>query len=101
MIRYPIKKVDMWYFNSYTLRHICNNRELFSNLQSKNYEFITIEREVIQFQEVETVHLSLPNGKITLFNIAYTSKYNSNLISLGQLCKLEISYYNHSDSIIF
>ncbi len=37
---------------------------------------------------------------MTLLNIVYALKYDSNLISLGQLCESGISYYNHSDSII-
>lgn len=37
---------------------------------------------------------------MTLFNVAYTSKYDSNLISLGQLRKSGISYYDYFDSMI-
>lgn len=38
---------------------------------------------------------------ITLLNIAYTPKWDSNLILFGQLRKLKISYYDRPDSMIF
>lgn len=36
-----------------------------------------------------------------LLNVTYTSKYDSNLILLGQLCKSGMSYHNHPDFMIF
>ena len=37
---------------------------------------------------------------MTLVNVAYTLKFDSNLISLGQLCKSGILYHDHPDSMI-
>lgn len=82
------------------LRQICKNRELFSDLQSKNYKFITARKEVIQSRELGIVHFCLPSKKITLLNIAYTPKYNSSLISFEQLYESVILYHDHPDSRI-
>lgn len=76
---------NTWYLDFCVSKHICKNRELFLDLKPKNYVFITAGREVIWSQEVGTVHLSLQSGKMTLLNVVYTPKYDSNLISLGQL----------------
>lgn len=100
MIRHPTDKVDIWYLDYCTLRYICNNWKLFLNLRSKNYEFIIAGEEVIQPQEVGTVHFSLPNRKVTQLNIANTPKCDSNLISLRQLRKSGILYHDHLDFMI-
>ena len=103
MIKHPnpsLELIDTWYLDSCTLRHICKNRDLFSDLQPKNFEFITAGREIIRSWKVGIVHLSLQSGKITLLNVAYTPKCDSNLISLGQLRKSRISYHDHPDSMI-
>lgn len=92
---------DTWYLDSCASRHICNNRELFSDLRPKNYEFVTAGGEIIRSQEVGTVHLPLQSGTtMTLLNVAYTSKCDSNLILLGQLRESRISYHDHPDSMV-
>lgn len=84
MIRHSSSKPnDTWYLDSCASKHICKNRELFSDLRPKNYEFITAGGEVIRSREVGTVYFSLQSGKMTLLNVAYTPKCDSNLISLG------------------
>ena len=103
MIKHPnlsLELIDAWYLNCCASRHICKNRDLFSDLQSKNFEFITVGGELIWFREVGTVQLSLQSRKMTLLNIAYIPKYDSNLISLGQLRESRILYHDHPDSII-
>ena len=102
MTRHSSDKVnDTWYLDSCASRHICNNRVLFSDIRSKNYKFITAGGEIIHSQEVGTVHLTLQSGKttMTLLNVAYAPKCDSNLISLGQLRKSGISYHDHPDSM--
>ena len=94
------KPNDIWYLDFCALRHIRNNWEQLSDLQSKNYEFITAGGEVIWSPEVGTVHFPLQSGTMTLLNVAYTPKYDSNLILLGQLRKSGISYHDHPNSII-
>ncbi len=101
MIRHSSSKPkDTWYLDSCASKHICKNRELFSDLRPKNYEFITAGGEVIRSREVGTVHLSLQSGKMTLLNVAYTPKCDFNLISLGQLRESGITYHDHPDSMI-
>ena len=90
-----------WYLDSYFLRHIYKNRELFLDLQLKNYKFIMARGEIIRFWEVRIVYFFLQNRKMTLFNVANIPKCDSNLISLGQFRKSRISYHNHFNSIIF
>lgn len=41
------KANDTLYLYSYALRHIYNNRDLFSDMCTKNYEFITAGGEII------------------------------------------------------
>lgn len=58
-------------------------------------------RDIIRSEKVSTIQLALLNRlNITLLNIAFTLRYDSNLISLGQLKKARISYHNHPKSII-
>lgn len=95
------KANDTWYLDSYASRHICNNNNLFSDIHTKNYKFITAGGEIIWCQEVGMVHFLLETGTtMTLLNVAYTPKRDSNLISLDQLQELGISYHNHLDSMI-
>lgn len=57
--------------------------------------------KVIQSQEVGIVYFPLQNKTtMTLLNVAYTPKSNSNLILLDQLPESGILYYDHFDSII-
>lgn len=77
------KANDTWYLDSYASRHICNNKDLFSDIHTKNYEFITVKGEIIWSQEVGMVHFLLETVTImTLLIIAYTPKRDSKLISL-------------------
>lgn len=48
-----------------------------------------------------TVHFLLQSKTTTQFNIAYTLKCDSKLISLSQLYKSEISYHNLPNCMIF
>lgn len=71
------------------------------DIWSKNYKFIIVGGKVIRSQEAGKVYLSLQNGTtMTLLNVIYTSKCNSNLILLGQLQELGILYHNYPNSII-
>ena len=59
-----------------------------------------VRGEIIRSREVGTVQLFFQSGKMTLLNVAYTPKCDSNLISLAQLHKSGISYHDHLDSMI-
>lgn len=72
------------------MRYIFKNRELFSKLWPKNYNFITAKNNIIKFEEISIVDLFVGRGKVTLFNVIYTPKCDSNLILLGQFQELEI-----------
>lgn len=54
---------SVWYLNSYASRHICNNWDLFLNLQYKNYKFIIIGGEIIQSWEVNIICILLQKRK--------------------------------------
>lgn len=85
-----------WYLNSYTSRHICNNHKRFLNLQTKTYEFVTISRNIIRSTQFKIIIFPFRNGlELTLSNVAYTLKYDSNLIFLSQLPETRIFYHNH------
>ena len=72
------------YLDSYTLRHICNKCERFVDLWPKSYKFIIAERTIIKSTQVGTITFLYENGsQLTLSNVAFTSKCDSNLISLG------------------
>lgn len=75
---------DTWYLDSCALGYICNNRDLFSDMCTKNYKFITSGGEIIWSQEVGMVHFLLQTDTtMILFNVSYTLKCDSNLISLS------------------
>lgn len=80
------KANNTWYLDFYALKYICNNRRLFLDMRINNNEFITTEGEIIQSLKVETIYFHLQIGIImTLLNIIYVPKCNSNLILLGQI----------------
>ena len=90
-----------WYLDSCASRHICNNHEKFVDLRPKTYEFITAGGNIIRSSQIGTVTLLLENGSnLTLTNVAYTSEYDSKLISLGQLWETSISYHNQAECIV-
>lgn len=83
------------------MRHICNYRKLILDMYTKNYGFIIARSEIIWTQKVDTIHFYLQTDTImTLLNIIYTLKYDSNLISLDQFHESVILYHNHPNSII-
>lgn len=52
-------------------------------------------------EQVKTVILAFKNGlELILSNLAYALRCNSNLISLGQLCKTGISYHDYHKYMI-
>lgn len=70
-------------------------------MYTQNYKFITAKSEIIRSQEVDIVYFPLQTDiTITLLNVAYTPKCDSNLISLDQLRESGILYYDHSNSMI-
>lgn len=72
------------YPDSYASRHIYNKKDSFFRLYSKSYEFVTTNRNIIRSEKVSIIQLALLNkSDITLSNIAFAPKYNSNLISFG------------------
>lgn len=91
------KKWDVWYLEFSVSRHICNNKYTIVDLQSKTYNFVIVGNNIIKLEQVGTVISLFKNSlEFILTNIAYTPKYNCNLISLGQLKKIGISYHNQS-----
>ena len=56
---------------------------------------------IIRSSQFGTVTSFLKNGsKLNLTNVAYTPKYDSNLISLGQLWETSILYYDHTKCMV-
>lgn len=92
---------DVWYFDSYALRHIYNKKRFFSNLWSKNYEVVTVEGKIIRFKKRDSIRLpTCSKLTITFNNYAYTPRYDFILIFLGQLQKSGIFYHNYLKQII-
>lgn len=55
---------------------------------------MTAAGQVIQINKIGTFAIPLSGGKtIKLHNIAYAPECNTNLISLGQVCKSGILFY--------
>lgn len=81
-----IEDLDAWYLDSYTSRHICNDKYFSLDLRLKSYEFLTAGGEIIRSEEVGSVYLPT-NTIVTIIpkNITYMLICNSNLILLGQL----------------
>ena len=62
---------------------------------------MTARGKIIRLEEIVLVYLSTNTGAtITLKNITYTLRYDSNFISLGQLRELGITYYDHFELMI-
>lgn len=92
---------DTWLFDLFTSRHLSNNWKLFSNLKIKSIKFVTVIGQVICTKEISTIFIPLTDGNnIELYNVALALGYDSNLISLGQLQKTGITYYNNSMAMI-
>lgn len=59
---YPIKKAfiiwevstnqDNWYLNLYISRYIYNKKNSFSKFYSKNYQFVTVNKNIIKLEKI-------------------------------------------------
>lgn len=57
--------------------------------------------DIIRLKKVDTIQLALINRlDITLSNVVFTLRCNSNLISLNQLREARILYHNYPENII-
>lgn len=62
---------------------------------------MTAGKDIIRLREVGTIQLLLKNrSEMILFNVAFALRYDSNLISLGQVREARISYHNHPNNMI-
>ena len=78
------KVQDAWYLNFCTLKHICNNKLFFSDLHLKSLKFIKVREEIISLDKISTILLSTCSEvTITLNNIVYRLRYDSNFILFG------------------
>lgn len=59
--------------------------------------FVIVEKKIIYLDEIDIIFILLVDRKsIKLLDIALVLECNSNLISLGQLHKTGITFYNNS-----
>lgn len=64
-------------------------------------DFVTARKKIIYLKKIGIVSIFLANRKfIKLLDIALVSEYNSNLISLEQLQKMGITFYDNPSYII-
>ena len=97
MVKKKIKRssTSIWFLDSCTSQHLCNNQSLFSNTRTKNIDFMTTADQLIQTEEIGTVFIFLSSGiLIKLHNVALALTCNSNLILLGQLRESGITYHD-------
>ena len=96
-----LDKANTWFLDSCTSQHLYNNWKLFSNTKAKSIDFIKTAGQIIQTEEIGTVTIPFIGGNtIELHNIALAPGCNSKLISLGQLHKSEITYYDNPTTIM-
>ncbi len=70
-------------------------------MRATSINFVTAVGQIIQTKEIGIVLISFARGDhIKLYNITLVPRCNSNLISVGQLCKSGITYYNNSITMI-
>lgn len=101
MTRETNENTNAWYFNFYISQHICNNKQFFSNLFSKSYEFIIARGDIIRSKEIGSINLSTQSRAIINLNsIAYILQYDFNWISLSQLQESGITYHDHPNWMI-
>ena len=85
-----------WFLDLCASRHLCNDWSFFSNIKVKSIDFVIATGQVIRTEEIGTVLIPLVGGdNIELHNVVLVPRCNFNLISLGQLCKSEITYHNN------
>ena len=66
------------------------------NLYPKKYEFVIARKEIIKLDKVDTILLSTcSRATITLNNVIYIPRCDSNLISLGQLQEAGSTYHDY------
>lgn len=67
----------------------------------KYLDIITANRQTICVESVNTIAIPLVDGlSIKLERVIYISKYNLNLISLGQLQNNKVTYIDNTYAII-
>lgn len=81
---YKADEKRVWYLDSFSSRHICNNHEIFVDLCPKRYEFVIACGNIIRLMEVGTVIIFLENSSPTLANVIYVSECDAKLIFLSQ-----------------
>lgn len=86
----------MWFLNSCTSYHFCNNQILFSNLKAKSIDFVIAVEQIVWTEKTVTVSISLASDdNIKLHNVVLAPECNSNLISLCQLHEARITYHDN------
>ena len=85
-----------WYLDSGVSRHLCNDRNLFSNLRPMSIDFVTAGKKIIRLEEIDTISIPLADGKsIELLDTTLVLECDSNLISLGQLRETGITFHDN------
>ena len=96
-----IESENTWFLDFCTSYHLCNNPSLFTDKRAKSIDFVTALRQVIETKGIGIVSISLADGsKIELQNVALALRYDSNLISFGQLWETEITFHDDPTAMI-
>lgn len=62
---------------------------------------MTVDEDTLRLEKIDIIKLTLLNGlDMTLSNIAFAQRYDSNLIFFRQLREANILYYNQLESMI-
>ena len=84
------------FLDLYAFCYLCNNWKLFSNTKAKSIDFVIAVEQVIKIEKIGIISILLAKSNIIeLHIIILAPKYNFNLISLSQLCKNRIKYYDN------
>lgn len=91
----------VWYLDSCISQHLTNNKNLFiEELRPKCLNFTTADSQTLCAKSMRTIAIPLDNrSSIRLKGVAYAPKFNSNLISLGQLRNSNITYVDSSNTM--
>ena len=92
---------NTWFLDLCALRHLCNDHIVFTTTKAKSIDFVIAASQVIHTKKIRIVSIPLANGNtIKLQIMALAPNCDSNLISLGQLQKSGITYYNDPSAMI-
>lgn len=92
----------LWFLDSYTSQHLCNDWGLFTNTRTKNIDFVTAAGQVIWTEEIGTVCILWAGATTIKFQkMVLVLWYNSTLILLDQIRESDMTLLRSGEVIAY